>query len=86
MTSTTYNGWANRGTWAVNLWFGDDWAEMNESGETLRSDYLRDYVQDYINQVIGGRLNGFINDMLDLDRINWDELASHYTVAGKEDN
>jgi len=81
MTDTKCNGWTNAATWTVNLWFGDDWAAMNEEGESLSADYLREYVQDYVDQMLGERPNGFISDMLDLGGVNWYELARHYDGA-----
>ena len=62
----TYNGWTNRETWLVNLWFGDHWqceADVQSSRE-------------WIEEKIYG-LETWIQDFIDLDAINWDELEEH---------
>ena len=60
----TYNGWRNRETWLVNIWFNPvtktdiDWIE----------EHLED--QYYTSEA----LQGFWNDMIDFNAIDWDEL------------
>lgn len=71
-----YNGWTNRETWLVNLWFGDYFAELADDGETVDADYIRSHVWDYVDEHVPA--SSFVADMLDLDGIDWDELASHY--------
>ena len=73
------NGWTNRETWLVNLWFGDTFQSDLESGVDVTADYIRDVVETYVDEIIGrGQGSGFVQDMLDLNAINYDELASHY--------
>ena len=62
----TYNGWTNRETWLVNLWFGDHWqceADVQSSRE-------------WIEEKIYG-LEAWIQDFIDLPAINWAELEEH---------
>ena len=62
----TYNGWTNRESWLINLWFGDDWtcaADVQSSRE-------------WIEEKIYG-LETWIQDFIDLDAINWAELEEH---------
>lgn len=74
-----YNGWTNRETWLVNLWFGDTFQNDLENGVDVTADYMRDVVETYVYEIIGrGQGSGFVQDMLDLNAINYDELASHY--------
>ncbi len=72
-----YNGWTNRETWLVNLWFGDYFAELADEGETIDADYIENFIREHVEEATQGAA-GFIADMLDLSGIDWDELASHY--------
>ena len=73
------NGWTNRETWLVNLWFGDGFQMELEDGVEITADYIRVTVENYVDEIIGrGDGSGFVRDMLDLGAINYDELASHY--------
>lgn len=62
----TYNGWTNRETWLVNLWFGDSWECADDVIST------RDFMEEQIDQ-----LESWIRDFIDLDCINWAELEEH---------
>ena len=75
----SYNGWKNRETWLVNIWFGDMFACDAENGDNVTASYIEDVVTDYVDEIIGrGDGSGFVRDMLDLNAIDYDELASHY--------
>lgn len=75
----SYNGWKNRETWLVNIWFGDTFADMAEYGETVSAAYIEQFVTDYVDEVIGrGAGSGFVQDMLDLNAIDYEELAAQY--------
>ena len=71
MKNTTYNGWINRSTWLINLWYEPhtesdlDW--IKEELE-LRVRALSD--SEYLTDKI-------LADMLDLQEIDWDELKEH---------
>jgi hypothetical protein len=83
MTDISCNGWRNAHTWTVNLWFGDNWAELAEDGFDFSPEYLRDMVEEYVEELIGrdGNSHGFIWDMLDLNSVDWDSLRDHYAPA-----
>ena len=73
--SSEYNGWTNRETWLVNIWFMDGL----DGSERVSADYLQEFVEDYVESVIGQIDNsGFISDMLDMSSINWVELADSH--------
>jgi hypothetical protein len=72
------NGWKNRETWLVSLWFGDMFAMMQDDGDVITADYIETIVYDYIEENLGAPRHGFIMDMMDLRAIDYDELASHY--------
>jgi len=80
MTDTTCNGWRNAATWTVGLWFNDAWSEMAHEGDVITAEYCRDMVEEYVYDLIGrdSTTAGFIWDMLDLNSVDWDALASHH--------
>ncbi len=75
----SYNGWKNRETWLVNIWFGDMFQMELEDGIEITADYIRETVENYVDEIVGrGDGSGFVQDMLYLGGIDYDELASHY--------
>lgn len=72
------NGWKNRETWLVNLWFGDNFAMDADDGIAVTADYIRETVETYVNDFVPA--SSFIADMMDMNAINYDELASHYVT------
>jgi len=74
-----YNGWKNRETWLVNIWFGDMFQMELEDGIEITADYIRETVENYVDEIVGrGDGSGFVQDLLYLGGIDYDELASHY--------
>ena len=92
MTNTnTYNGWANRETWLVNLHFGevltsyivesatDGNIDLTEDEGTIRTEIERaceSYIDDMLEEELNN-LGSFLKDYIDLSRIEWDEIAEH---------
>ena len=78
----SYNGWTNKETWLVNLWFGDCLTEMQEEGEEVTAYAAQRFVLDLIDDSSWRKSveGGFILDMLNcaLRKVNWEEIASHY--------
>lgn len=70
------NGWKNRETWLVNLWFGDNFAMDADDGVEITADYIRDIVENYVDEIVPA--SSFIADMMDMNAIDYDELARHY--------
>lgn len=62
----SYNGWTNRETWLVNVWFNP---ESKDDVEFARS---------IIDEQYDSIPDGVIKDMIDIDSINWDELMEHF--------
>ena len=71
MEDTTYNGWTNRETWLVNVWFNP------ESVEDVRA--ARQMLEEEEES-----MNGCLRDMSGLDRVNWEELED--AVKDEEDD
>ena len=78
----TYNGWANRETWLVNIWFGDHWSMMFDDGETITADFMQSEVEEYVYEQI--KECSFIADIIDLGCIDWNSLAYHYLPEEQE--
>jgi hypothetical protein len=86
-SETTYNGWKNYPTWAVNLWLSNDEGLYNETRERVAAlnpgptyhrsetaDMLRDWVRDDLAPDLGA---SFAADLLGyaLDSVDWFEIA-----------
>ena len=69
------NGWKNRETWLVNLWFGDNFAMDADDGVEITADYIEQVVH-YVDEIVPA--SSFIADMMDMNAIDYDELARHY--------
>ena len=67
-----YNGWTNRATWLVNVWGNP---ESRDDLDMLKVDLEEQY---------DALPNGIIKDMLDLDEINWEELAEAFDEEKEE--
>ena len=62
-----YNGWRNRETWLVSVWF-----DPENINDLLRiKEELED--QHYNSEA----LRGFWNDMINFTNIDWDELENY---------
>jgi hypothetical protein len=73
MTDTTYNGWRNRETWLVNIWF------LDGVTESMTADSIQSMVEEALDEALTstGAMKGFITDMMNDERIDWEELAAH---------
>ena len=71
-----YNGWTNRNTWLINLWFGDIIRQELEEDAATTADMIENMVMDCIDQEV--RLCSLmLRDFLDFDGINWGEIWEH---------
>lgn len=64
--SQGYNGWTNRETWLVNVWFNP---ESREDVENAR--YILEEQYDAIP-------DGPLKDMVHLSEVDWDQLLEHF--------
>ncbi len=70
--SQGYNGWTNRETWLVNIWFDPT---SREDVEAAR----------YTLEEAVGQLPSFLVDFVSTDLINWDELLEHFDEVPEEE-
>lgn len=73
MTDNTYNGWTNRATWLVNVWFNPESREDVESAKCVIEE-AEDSLPD------------FMRDFLCTSEINWQELESHFEEEESEED
>lgn len=88
--SDTYNGWTNKETWLVNIWYmsampeyfveADDYhVEANELEEAVK--YIAEE-GEALSQLPAGLLSDFINTCW--AEVNWHELADHLNETLQE--
>lgn len=68
-----YNGWRNRETWLINVWFNPETkSDIDYIREKIDEDYesLPDYVKDFVY----------------FDAIDWQELSEHVSEDENEDD
>lgn len=67
-----YNGWTNRETWLVNVWFSpESLADLEYAKEAIEEAY--DNMPD------------FMRDFCDINSIDWSELESHFQEDTEEE-
>ena len=85
MTDTTYNGWANRETWNVALWIGNDeflyntakaCVEFCDNTETPYSKFVRCMMEGQIGRMLGATGDGFSWDDPNINREEINEMMS----------
>lgn len=70
-----YNGWTNRETWLVSLWFDED---LSYAQDELTEPMTATYVESLVFEALSGNvIGGFASDMIGtaLERVNWEEIA-----------
>ena len=67
------NGWSNRETWLVNLWFNP--------GSKADLEYVREHLEEELDKIE----SGVLKDMIDLGAINWRELEEACCEYEEED-
>lgn len=88
--TNTYNGWTNKETWLVNVWYMDHMPEYFAEADQFEVDAsdLEDAVTyiaeecEALSQVKEGLLADFIRDAW--SEVNWHELAEHLNLELKE--
>lgn len=78
----TYNGWANRETWLVNAWMGDNLVQVAQDlteavGRGIPGPEVKGLVLEDIEQKLVAA--GLLVDLLHttLNRVDWEAIAAH---------
>ena len=90
MTDTTYNGWKNKETWLVNIWYMDSMPDyFSETGQFhVESNELEDAVKyiseecEALSQLPAGLLSDFISTCW--GAVDWYSLAGHLNDTLKD--
>jgi hypothetical protein len=69
-----YNGWTNRATWLINVWFEP------ESREQVQM--ARETFEEAVSELASK--NAWLSDFIDTD-INWRELEDHFEEEVNEE-
>lgn len=71
MCDQRYNGWTNRETWLINLWFSP---ETEDDVDSIKEYFEKEY----------NKLPDFMKDFVYDTSINWDELREEARLNEKE--
>ena len=69
----SYNGWTNRATWLINVWF-----EPQSKDDVMSA---RDTFEQAVREISAE--SNWMGDFIDTD-INWDELMEHFEEEENE--
>ena len=72
MSNDTYNGWTNRATWLVNVWFNPESKQDVEMAK-LAIEEAEENIPDYMR------------DFLCTGEVNWTELSLHFDDEESEE-
>ena len=83
----TYNGFTNRETWLVNVFYRESILENVQNGETLEGnlEYVKEAIQDRIDRFmdVPNNSRSIVQELICskeiVNKINWSELEDHYT-------
>ncbi|GAH47822.1 unnamed protein product [marine sediment metagenome] len=97
----TYNGWTNYQTWAVKLHWDNNQGDYNYFQEQCReymkankpswefADYLKEIGEEIFQSIIEGNANEeakmMIQDVGNMNDVNWDEIAKAYYEENKNE-
>ena len=68
-----YNGWSNRETWLINVWFGDQWESKSDVDST----------QEFCEEELD-KIPNWLQDFVDWRIIDWDELRNNVSSSDDE--
>ena len=85
MNDERYNGWRNRETAMVVLWFGDEIWDRHTAGETITAEIVEAIVTEYV-EANTPKGSSFIADMMDMSKVDYEEIAEGYASDGDDDD
>ena len=89
-TDTTYNGWKNKETWLVNIWYMDSMRDFHADMDQyhVEPNELKEAVMyiaeecEVLSSLPAGLLSDFINTCW--GEVDWNSLADHLNETLKE--
>ena len=69
----SYNGWANRETWLINVWYNPE----------SRADV--EFARSLIEEQFDNIPNGVLKDLCNISFIDWDELLEQFEEEEEEE-
>ena len=82
----SYNGWSNKDTWQVNLWFGDDMHDSaKENGYAIDEAWCKEMVEEYLENSVRNVFQGFIGDIVGsfMSSVDWNEIANNVNESAE---
>lgn len=73
------NGWTNRETWLINLWFAPENQEVLDSVRASLEEEL-----DNLRENLPGYLVDLLSINFIMSEVNWDELSRHFEPIESE--
>ena len=84
MAERTYNGFTNRETWLVNVFYRDEILDYSTSIESSL-EFVKEEIQDRIDRFmdVPNNARSIVQELICskeiVEKINWVELEDHYT-------
>ena len=86
MAERTYNGFTNRETWLINVFYREEILEKAKNGEAMTNVLydIKEEIQDRIDRFmeVPNNSRGIVQELICskyiVEKINWLELADHY--------
>lgn len=75
-----YKGWSNRETWVINSWMGNYFQQIANEGQQNMAFFIE---QSIWGMFVDAEVPPMFADMIDMDSINWRELAAHYMTEAE---
>jgi hypothetical protein len=75
-----YRGWSNRETWVINSWMGNYFQQIANEGQQNMAFFIE---QSIWGMFVDAEVPPMFADMIDMDSINWRELAAHYMTEAE---
>ena len=82
MAERTYNGFTNRETWLVNVFYRDQILDYSTSIESSL-EFVKEEIQDQVDKHLENSTVVMVKELICskeiVNKINWSELEDHYT-------